>query len=223
MTEAEWLTATDPTPMLAFFQNKMSERKLRLFAVACVRRIWDVMLDVRSHHAIEVAERSADQLVSDEELARVSEEADKAYVDNLFNADDARMDALNAASCISSPGREYWGQFGLILQGVCRASFEVNRREHAAQAARLRDIVGNPFRPVTFDPDWQTSTVLSLAQAAYDQRELPAGTLDPTHLAILADALQDAGCDNTDILDHCRGQGPHVRGCWVIDAILGKS
>ncbi len=222
MTEAEWLTGTDLTPMLEFIQSKMSDRKLRLFAVTCGRRIWEAMIDRRSHHAIELAERSADQPVSYEELAKVSDEAEKAYVENLFNADDAKMDALNAASCISTPGREYWGQLSLILEGVCRASFAGAQEERTSQITRLHDIVGNPFRPVTFDPNWLTSTVHSLAQATYDQRDLPTGTLDSTRFAILADALADAGCTDTAILDHCRASGEHIRGCWVVDAILGK-
>jgi hypothetical protein len=94
--------------------------------------------------------------------------------------------------------------------------------ERAAQAALLRDIIGNPFRPATVSPAWQTPQVVALAQAAYDQRELPAGTLDPARLAVLADALEDAGCDQADLLAHLRGPGPHVRGCWAIDPLLGK-
>jgi hypothetical protein len=88
-------------------------------------------------------------------------------------------------------------------------------QEKAAQAALLRDIFGNPFRPVTFAPSWRTDTVLSLARQMYDLRDFSA-------MPILADALQDAGCDNDDVLDHCRGPGPHVRGCWVVDLVLGK-
>ena len=86
----------------------------------------------------------------------------------------------------------------------------------------LRDIF-NPCRPVTIDPAWQTAQVVALAQAAYDQRELPAGHLDVTRLAVLADALEDAGCDQADILGHLRGHGPHVRGRWAVDLILGNS
>jgi hypothetical protein len=88
-------------------------------------------------------------------------------------------------------------------------------REHEAQCGILRDIFGNPFRPVTFSPAWQTDTVVSLARQMYESRDFSA-------MPILADALQGAGCDNADILDHCRGPGPHVRGCWVLDLVLGK-
>src|SRR5262249_43797709 len=96
------------------------------------------------------------------------------------------------------------------------------RAEAAGQAALLRDIFGNPFHPVALDSAWPTSTALGLATAAYDDRLLPAGTLDPDRLAILSDALEDVGCDNGDLLSHLRGPGPHVRGCWVIDLLLGK-
>ncbi|WP_239465732.1 hypothetical protein [Gemmata sp. SH-PL17] len=79
----------------------------------------------------------------------------------------------------------------------------------------LRDIFGNPFRPVAFSSAWRTPTVLALAAQVYESRDFSA-------VPILADALQDAGCDNADILDHCRGTGAHVRGCWVVDLVLGK-
>ncbi|AWM42432.1 hypothetical protein C1280_28660 [Gemmata obscuriglobus] len=79
----------------------------------------------------------------------------------------------------------------------------------------MRDIFGNPFRPVVLNPAWRTSDALALARGIYDE-----GAFD--RLPILADALQDAGCDSDDILNHCRGPGPHVRGCWVVDLVLGK-
>jgi hypothetical protein len=84
-----------------------------------------------------------------------------------------------------------------------------------APAELLRDIFGNPFRPVTADPSWLTSTVVALARGIYDDRAFD-------RLPILADALQDAGCDHADILAHCRSDDPHARGCWVVDLLLGK-
>jgi hypothetical protein len=80
----------------------------------------------------------------------------------------------------------------------------------------ILDIIGNPFRPLTLDLAWQTSTAVLLARGMYESRDFSA-------MPILADALQDAGCDNDDVLGHCRVPGPHVRGCWVIDLVLGKS
>src|SRR5262249_45593902 len=91
----------------------------------------------------------------------------------------------------------------------------LSRRRKADAARFLRDIVGNPFRPVTLDPEWLTSTFFAIARGMYEPRNF-------TPMPILADALQDAGCDSEDILDHCRQPGEHVRGCWVVDLILGK-
>jgi hypothetical protein len=82
---------------------------------------------------------------------------------------------------------------------------------------------GNPFRPATRSPACLTPQVVALVHASYEHRDLPSGTLDPARLAVLADALEEAGCDNPDILKHLRGPGPHVRGCWVLDLLLGKS
>jgi hypothetical protein len=87
--------------------------------------------------------------------------------------------------------------------------------EGEAQIPLLRDIFGNPFRPATFDPAWRTSTVVAFARQMYESRDFGA-------MPILADALQDAGCDSDDILNHCREPGPHLRGCWVVDLVLGK-
>jgi hypothetical protein len=106
---------------------------------------------------------------------------------------------------------------------VQAANSVVGRCDHRhAQAALLRCIFGNPFRPVSISPAWQTPQVVALAQAAYEQRELPAGTLDLARPAVLADALEDADCDQADLLSHLRDPVPHVRGCWVIDLLLGK-
>jgi hypothetical protein len=99
---------------------------------------------------------------------------------------------------------------------ICRAA------EGRVSAGFLRDVVGNPFRPVTLAPGWLTPQVVALAQAANDQRGLPTGTLDVPRLAVLADALEDAGCTDADLLNHLRGPGPHYRGCWVVDLILGN-
>jgi hypothetical protein len=83
------------------------------------------------------------------------------------------------------------------------------------QCRLLWDIIGNPFRPVALDPSWRTSTVLALADGIYADRAFD-------RLPILADALEEADCDRADVLEHCRGDSPHVRGCWVVDLLLGK-
>ena len=116
-----------------------------------------------------------------------------------------------------------------MAEAAARSSWNVTT-ELVAQAHLLRDIFGNPFRPASFSPDWRTDTAIALARQMYESRDFGA-------MPILADALQDAGCDSADILnhcrepgphirecwlDHCRGPGPHVRGCWVVDLVLGK-
>ena len=89
-------------------------------------------------------------------------------------------------------------------------------RRKPTKLVLLRDIFGNPFRPVVIDPAWRTSTVVALARQMYNSRDF-------SPMPILADALQDAGCDNEDILNHCRDASvPHVRGCWVVDLALGQ-
>jgi hypothetical protein len=96
----------------------------------------------------------------------------------------------------------------------------------ASDADLIRDQFGNPFRPLALSPEllsWQEETVIRLAQAAYEERILPTGTLDNTRLAILADALEEAGCADEQILGHLRGGSSHYRGCFVVDAFLGKS
>jgi hypothetical protein len=101
--------------------------------------------------------------------------------------------------------------------------FEAARRvELRGQGDLLRDIFGNPFHPVALDPSWLTPTVIALSQATYAERHLPSGRLDPARLAILADALEEAGCEDQTTLHHLRGPGSHVRGCWVVDLLLGK-
>jgi hypothetical protein len=99
-------------------------------------------------------------------------------------------------------------------------------REGLAQAKLLHDLFGNPFRPAAVDPAWlawEGGTIVTLARAIYDERLLPSGRLDPTRLAVLADALEEAGCRDGDVLGHCRRPAEHVRGCWLIDLLLGRS
>jgi hypothetical protein len=101
-----------------------------------------------------------------------------------------------------------------------------HRAHHPEYSRLLRDVVGNPFRRVVPSPAWlawNDATVARLAQAAYEERQLPEGTLDNGRLAVLADALEEAGCTDAGVLNHLRGPGPHVRGCWAVDLCLGKS
>ena len=114
--------------------------------------------------------------------------------------------------------RRRWGTSSgksWVEDAVRWADFFAAMNPAASKATIIRDIFGNPFRPVALDPAWLTPTVVALASQLYESRDFGA-------MPILADALQDADCDNDAILDHCRGPGPHVPGCWVVDLVLGK-
>ena len=105
----------------------------------------------------------------------------------------------------------------LLSQSNSLAIEELAKEANALICDVIRDIFGNPFRPVAIDPAWRTTTAVAIGKGMYDSRDFSA-------MPILADALQDAGCDNDDVLAHCRAEnGIHVRGCWVVDLVLGKS
>jgi hypothetical protein len=112
-----------------------------------------------------------------------------------------------------------WDAADLAAQPAGVSAFEA---EQAVQATLLRCIFGNLFRPVSLDPGWRRPPVVSLARAAYKGRVMPEGTLSADRLAVLADALEDAGCTNPDLLSHLRGPGRHVRGCFAVDLLIGK-
>jgi hypothetical protein len=168
--------------MLSFVRFKLGVRKLRLFTVACYRRVWDT-LDDAAHQAVEVAERSA------EERGQIAAQGLRAAKQD---ADAARHAAAWAVATAE--------------------------HERAFQAELLRCIFGNPFRPVRIDASWLAwglGTAVRLARSIYEERRWD-------EMPILGDALQEAGCTDTEVLDHCRGAGPHARGCFVVDLLLGK-
>jgi hypothetical protein len=218
MTEAEWLECTDPTPMLEFLRRKASDRKLRLFAVACCRRGRHLMTDTRNRRAVEVTEQYADGFASDDELSDAITSG-VCWAPVLYAARanaklavwfTARGEAYDAfpASARDAP----WTQAKEEVWNSARIAAWL------AQARLLREIFGNPFRPVTLNPlwfVWNDGTIPTLAQGIYDDRAFD-------RLPVLADALEEAGCNDAEILTHCRSEGEHTRGCWVVDLILGK-
>jgi hypothetical protein len=210
MTEQEWLASSDPRPMLDFLQGRPSDRKLRLFAVACCQRV-EPFLGSKSRQLVQLAEEFADGLVSEAELRSVNHnycaDEDPALA---AGADPDSIPAAHAAYCSSIIA----GHRGMNERDA--AFNERMSSEQEVQCHLLQCIVGNPFNPVTVNPAWRTSNVIALAQSIYDERAFD-------RMAILADALEDAGCDNQEILNHCRQPGEHVRGCWVVDVVLGKS
>ena len=255
MTEAEWLYCTDSRLMLGFLRGKASERKLRLFACACCRRIWHLLTDARSQKAVEFAEQFADGLVTPQALVEASDSAWAAAKEMIaayvtasgidFYNDPAFMYGIHD-DCLAAPAAcaaayasmNDLGDVRSVAHYACHAKVqaaspvgadrsaggiatrdEAEQAEWAAQAALLRDIFGLlPFRPVTITPAWlawNAGTVVRLAQGIYDDRAFD-------RLPILADALEEAGCHDADILAHCRQPGEHMRGCWVVDLLLGK-
>jgi hypothetical protein len=224
---------------LGILKGKVAERKLKLFACCCCRRVWHY-LEGTCRTAVEVTERFADGEAGPGDLQsaerRAWEESQGARVHKVGRT---RVSALavwcasrtheRSASIRSSvdvsvrSSADYASlAFGLQVEGSPK-DVQAQAREKAIQSDLLRDIFGNPFRPVTLDVSWLMPTVRQLAQAAYEERLLPSGELDRDRLRVLADALDDAGCQDPQILGHCRGSGPHVRGCFVIDLLLGRS
>ncbi len=200
----KWLKAIDPQSMLALLRDKVSDRKLRLFAVACCRMIWHEMNEP-SRQAVDATERFADGVITDE----VREAAQRSAAMGLGRT--TRSPASRAAhACAGS--KPLLAAIEVSNHAVGAGNLRPQREE---QWQLVRDIIGNPFRPVTLDPSWLTSTVTALAEGIYADRAFD-------RLPILADALQDAGCENPDVLDHCRGPGPHVRGCFVVDLLTGR-
>jgi hypothetical protein len=256
MNEEEWLGGTDLRRMLHYARaSRVSDRKLRHFAVSCCNLIRQALTDARSRKAVEVAERFAEGLASDDELRAAYDRADSAAREAfmavgkigsspqhvaLFAAEPNAIDAakrvcsrfhsaaLVAASSGKCPsGAESEEQFN-FLRDICEDEAAVAKavRTRALLPDLLREIIGNPFRPMSVHAAvlaWNDGCVVRHAQAAYDVRDSAGGTLDNTRLAILADALEDAGCTNQDMLSHCRINGPHVRGCFVLDLLLGRT
>jgi hypothetical protein len=186
--------------MLTYLGRRISDRKLRLYGCAGCRRLWPFLRDERSRKAVEVSERYADGLASEAELqaaAVLAQEAATALQAVRFGANAALTAAMTTQTA---------------AQAAERAAVA------AADADMLRDLCGNPFRAVRLDPSWLSwndGTVPKMAQAIYEDRLFK-------DLPILADALEEAGCNRADLLLHCRLPGLHQRGCWVLDLLLGK-
>jgi hypothetical protein len=244
MTERQWLTGKDPGPMLRFLEEHIpvhedeetdpfhtpAIRKVRLFACACCRHVGHLLTDKRSRKALDVMERFLDRRATRKQYERATESASDVTWD-LDGTTDGRSDAASAVyrtlDDIMDDFTDASEAATEVLDAVLRAIPEgtrgfnklfrdTSKAERAYQAGVLRDIFGNPFRPVALDPSWLTSDVLLLAQGIYEDRAFD-------RMPILADALQDAGCGSDAVLKHCRDpKATHVRGCWVVDLLLGK-
>lgn len=235
MTESDWLRSDAPDRMLDWLRHSgmASERKLRLFACACYRRIWNLLSgNARAWAAIEATERYSDGEKGEEIAAAASigffvhppgaplttqvwGSLRSWDVDLIRHVKTRMADALRDA-------RGAIGFAACVTGGADYLSRRVANPEAGAQANLVRDIFGNPFGQMTIDLAWRTPTVRALAQRAYDERRLPAGTLNPVLLATLSDALEQVGTAD-EIVAHMRSPGPHVRGCFVVDALLART
>lgn len=239
MTEEQWLGCADDVEWLAnyvIFQTRATDRKARLFACACCHRI-ERQLGDELLRLLESTEQFADGKLLRSALEQMTQAGWRKFHPRA-NQRDVPKASLAAESAVlhaaefaySDRCEDYeteddhhyaiWASIHSvhvvnIEARVWPANAEATKAERRSQVQLLRDIFGNPFRPVLVAPAWQSTDVVSLAQAIYDERAFD-------RMPILGDAMEDAGCTNEEILAHCRGPGPHSRGCWVVDLILGK-
>ena len=202
MTETDWCSGDREKITTWFRKNEHSLRKLRRFAVAFCYANWEIIPSPKNRDAVKSADLFEEGVISERELIRSRRVAYREAREGIAYTDTdwiARWAAWNACCTVHTAMRGYLKSISAI--------------------PLLHDIFGNPFRPVTLDPAWlawNDGTVVKLAKTIYDDRRWDI-------MPILGDALEDAACHDAAILDHCRGPGPHVRGCWVVDLILRKA
>ena len=206
MNEEEWVMSADPDSMLEFLRGKGKERKLRLFLCSCCRRQRHTPLP-KELAAVTVAEALADG--ETDETARVdSEQFIRSLLPEHGGWSTYTLFAWSLNTSSSSP-------LDTVLTWLIPGAIEARLICSDDVKSILHDIFGDCLHSITINPAWHTSTVLALATGIYQEKAFH-------RMPILADALQDAGCDNEDILYHCRQPGEHVRGCWLIDLLTGR-
>ena len=206
LTEAQWRTCPDLVVMMQFTEGRAAgHRKMRLFAAACCRRVLDLLPDERSRAAVDAFDRFTEGLAGAEEV--------QAAMRRAWEVGE------NAASYLASE-EPFLVAFRASVDRARAADPDgpaVCEPERAAQRDLLRDLC-NPFHAGLVDAallSWNGGTVPRLAGAIYEERRFG-------DLPILADALEEAGCTDHDLLRHCRSGGEHVRGCWAVDLLLGR-
>ena len=207
MTEFEWLAHGDPRRLLEILRDvNPSDRKMRLFICACCRAFLAPTADERLREAIDVGERYADGLAD-----KAERDAALAAADQASRAVGGGILWMGAAVAANVPAAAAAAMTAALDEAADPAA------ERFRQCAILRDLFGNPFRPRRLEAAWlrwNDRAVPRLARAQYDDGRF-------VDLPILADALEEAGCDDAELVGHCRGDG-HVRGCWAVDLLLGQ-
>jgi hypothetical protein len=223
MTCDEWAECPDPGPMLSFLSEHLGagrgvllpRRKERLFACACLRRVWD-LLGGADREVVELLERFADGQLKRPAflgaLTRLCGGGEPPKADELKYGFTGWLSARDADFFSTAVLKALNLELEDVAAGA-RALRPTRKDERRAQADLVREVFGDPFEPVRLSPACRTADVLALAQGVYAGRAFE-------RLPVLADALEDAGCAGA-ILDHCRSGGAHVRGCWALDLVLG--
>jgi hypothetical protein len=249
MTEADWLNDKNYIPhVVNWLYEQFGERKLRLFTAACCRRVWHLLGDEGSRRAVEFAEQmaergkggrrgrpaaSADALAAAREAGKRRRETETGTDSVAYLEASARECAAGAAlwvvanranhaACHTAQSAAFAAAYAACQPTPAPTPFPPERHrlidsEELWQRRLLRELYGNPFRPVAPDPAWLVrgdGAAAKVARAIYDERAFERAP-------ILADALEDAGCADEAILSHLRGGGPHCRGCWAVDLVLG--
>jgi hypothetical protein len=219
MTEDRWQLCDNPDDLFHELGARINERKQRLFACGSCRLIESLLPDEPSQYAIDLMEHFADGTVNEAE-ARAARRSGRIDVVNA-----ATLWAAEAVAALTS--FRYRSLPIHVEEITCHAARAARDaagqsdwgRARVKQAAVVRDLLRYPARPpVVFDPawlHWQNGLVVQMARTIYAEYRF-------TELPILGDALEEAGCDDREVLDHCRNQPVHVRGCWLIDRLLGR-
>ncbi len=226
MTEDEWLVCEKPDLLLRHlkaigatrWRRGQRRRKLRLLACAAFGQARHLLRPEYGQRAIELAERYADGAAELTELIELNKELRAVRMETgspQWTAEVTVMWLLNDNDLTAAEVALEQSIWGLEREAAPAKPNLFRKALRRAQAPLVRDIFGNPFRPAAFDPGWRTHDVVGVARGIYDERAFD-------RLPILADALMDAGCDHEDILAHCRSEGTHVRGCWVVDLVLAR-
>jgi hypothetical protein len=226
VSEAEWLASTDPGSLchiLGYLQYhagyRISERKWRRFALACVRRVAQVFKDWRTPGLLDAVDQFADGIIGEQELNRLWMLAGDPPSQDGHDPEDCPPEQRAAAYAGTALGVAATGRLEAFearnAAGWAQEAAEDPEAESQAQVALLRDIFGNPFHPVKDVGAWRPESVVGVAMAIYTDERFD-------DLPILGDALEEAGCSEGEVLAHCRAPGPHVRGCWPVDLLLAK-
>ncbi len=246
MTEAEWLACTNPQPMLEFLRRTASDRKVRLLAVACCRRVWSSLEQEEFRDAVRKAESFADGLADRAGMLQAHEKA-RAIFAKLHGKDNGPGAALTASG-FPSPPKSLLQRVADVLddpwwedefdKGDPLAPALVTARHAARAAADLQGQKCVPDAPATIaEHREQTALVRCLFGSPFRPRPVCAAWLTSKvraladgiymerafdRMPLLADALEASGCTNAEVIEHCRSGRQHARGCWVVDLLLGK-